>query len=53
MLLNKSVAEEAVKYVSRMSRKLVHSSNICFTVSGISQDWQVGGSSPYKIYPQL
>jgi len=44
MLLNKSVREDTVKYFSRMFRKLVHSSNICFTVSGIPQDWQVGGS---------
>ena len=27
-----------VKYFSRASRKLVHSTNICFTVSGIPQD---------------
>jgi len=41
-LLNKSARENNVKYFSRMSRKLAHSTNMCFTVSGIPQDWQVG-----------
>jgi len=50
MLLNKSVTEDIVKYFSRMSRKLVHSTNICFIVSGIPQDWQGGGSSPRNKY---
>ena len=30
---NKSVTEDTVKYFSRMSRTLVHSTNICFTAS--------------------
>ena len=50
MLLNESVTEDTVKYFSRMSCKLRHSTNICFTVSGIPQDWQVGGSSPDNKY---
>jgi len=29
MLLNKSVTEDIVKYLSRMSRKLAHSTNMC------------------------
>ena len=33
-----------------MSCKLRHSANICFTVSEIPQDWQVGGSSPDNKY---
>jgi len=40
-LLNKSAREDTVKYFSRMYRKLAHSTNTCFTVSGIPQDWQV------------
>ena len=32
MVLNKSVTEDTVKYFSRMSHKLVHSTNICFVV---------------------
>ena len=42
-VLNKSVTEDTVKYFSRMSHKLAHSTNMCITVSGIPQDWQVGG----------
>ena len=43
MIVNafKQVAtEDNVKYFSRMSRKLAHSTNMCFTptVSGIPQD---------------
>ena len=37
--------KETVHYFSRMSRKLVHSTNMCFTVSGNPQNWQVGGLS--------
>jgi len=48
MLLNKSVTEDTVKYFSRMTRKLEHSTNMCFTVSGIPQHWQAGGPSPYN-----
>ena len=32
--VNKSAREDTVKYFSRMSRKLAHSINMCFTVSG-------------------
>ena len=46
----KSVTEDTVKYFSRMSCKLAHSTNMCFSVSGIPQDWQVGGSSPQNKY---
>jgi len=35
MLLNKPATEDTLKYFSGMSRKLVHSTNICFTVSGL------------------
>ena len=34
-LSNKSAREDTVKYFSRMSRKLAHSTNMCFTVSEI------------------
>jgi len=37
-LSNKSARQDTVKYFSRMSRKLAHSTNMCFTVSGIPQD---------------
>jgi len=37
-----------VKYFSRMSRKLAHSTNMCFAVSGIPQGWQVGGGSGHS-----
>ena len=33
-----------------MSCKLAHSTNMCFTVRGIPQDWQVGESSPLNKY---
>ena len=49
-LLNKSAREDTVKYFSRMFSKLAHSTNMCFTVSGIPQDWQVGESSPLNKY---
>jgi len=39
-----------MKYFSRMSRKLAHSTNMCFTVSEIPQDWQIGESSPLNKY---
>jgi len=39
-----------MKYFSRMSRKLAHSTKMCFTVSAIPQDWQVGESSPLNKY---
>jgi len=40
---------------SQMSRTVVQSTNMCFTVRGSPQDWQVGGSSPdnkYESYRQ-
>jgi len=48
--LNKSAREDTMKYFSRMSLKLAHSTNMCFTVTGIPQDWQDGESSPLNNY---
>ena len=36
--LNKSAREDTMKYFSRMSLKLAHSTNMCSTVSEIPQD---------------
>jgi len=49
MLSNSSLTDRTVKYFARMSRKLAHSVNMCFTVSRNSQGSQVGGSSPHSM----